>query len=1319
MTITLLGAVGVDDGRSRPSPRDRVVLAALSIRPGQVVTAAELTDALWGDAPPASAAKVVQGCVVRLRRALGAAAIETVHEGYRLAIPAEEIDVCRFERLAARARELSDLGEHDRAVVAGRAALDTWNDPALRDLDGWPSGRVEAARLASLRLDTEDLVLESSLAGADVRGVLAEAESRVAEQPGRERRWEVLALAQYRSGRQGDALRTLTRAARALRDAFGVEPGPDLRALELAILRQDPALGNAADVPLDEGSCPYPGLLAYGVEDADVFFGRDADVAHCLRVLERTGVVAVVGPSGSGKSSLLRAGLAAVLTRAGRQVDIMCPGEHPTRSLPPVRGGEGETRPCLIVDQCEEAITRCRDVYERAAFFAALAERATDGSLVLAVRADYLGELSADRRFARVAERGLHLLGPMGGEDLAAAIEGPARQVGLRFEPGLVDLLHHEVEGSAGSLPLLAHALRETWEHREGRTLTVAGYRRAGGIRGAVALTAEAIYEATEESHRPMLRDLLLRLVAPGPLGAPHRVRVPYASVARGPLRAALVERLVAARLVALDGNGVELAHESLATAWPRLRSWIDDDIDGLRTRRHLAVAAEDWERLGRPASELYRGVRLSRAVEWVQRARPDLVPTERAFLAQAEELVASERRDALDRLRDEARANRRLRALVAGVAILLAVSIVAGGLAIRQAGRADRAATAADARRAGAQALATPAVDRSLLLAAEAVRLDDSPQTRASLLAAIARDPLLASSVRVSQPLAAVAASPDGRFVAVGGPTDGVALIDASTMDLVDQIAVPALRLRFSPDSGTLAIVTDGRGVGQAATAPGIVLADVDDGSRVRLGGGPDDVPTDVAYAAADRVVATYGHRLPDRPLASLLAVWDPSRPDAPLAAVTIGGDRPTLALAPDGRTAYVGTVLTGQDGWVNVVDLAAGAITDQRDLGLRPVAVSPDGSVVAAIEGSDAVLLDAATLDERLRLETRAALVEDAWFTPDGRRLVTAGTDGSATLWDARPSLGARPDGGLLERQVVTLAGHAGRVADVAASPDGRSLYTVSVDQTMLAWDLAGDRRFVARAAGPSQAADESGEPSVRETVDGMVVYAAGTRLPTGGPVPVSGDVRWAFASADARIGAVLVADRRILLVDFETSTVTGEVVSDWTPDWAAFSPDAERLAVTGPDGEVGLIDVDAARWMAPPLLSHHGRARAVAWSDDGSMFVTGGDDGRVGLWDGRTGSEVGMLDVAVGTERATPVFDGDDVVVRVAGEQYRFTTRLDGWRAFACAVAGPRPHLGRVVGRLRPRAVPRDLHVLSGRTLTGSGSRRLRTRGRATCG
>ena len=169
------------------------------------------------------------------------------------------------------------------------------------------------------------------------------------------------------------------------------------------------------------------------------------------------------------------------------------------------------------------------------------------------------------------------------------------------------------------------------------------------------------------------------------------------------------------------------------------------------------------------------------------------------------------------------------------------------------------------------------------------------------------------------------------------------------------------------------------------------------------------------------------------------------------------------------------------------------------------------------------------------------------------------------------------------------------------------------------------------------------------------------------------VPGDVGEAFASADARTGAVLVADRRIVLVDFESSAVTGEIVSDWSPEWAAFSPDAERLAVTGPDGEVGLVDVDAAGWLAPPVVSRHGRARAVAWSADGSMFVTGGDDGRVGLWDGRTGAEIGMLDVAVGAAPVTPAFEGDDVVVRAGDEHYRFPTRLESWRAFACAVAG----------------------------------------------
>ena len=185
---------------------------------------------------------------------------------------------------------------------------------------------------------------------------------------------------------------------------------------------------------------------------------------------------------------------------------------------------------------------------------------------------------------------------------------------------------------------MLSHALRQTWQRREGSTLTVAGYQSSGGIRGAVAQSAEQVYEQAAPERRPMMRDLMLRLVAPNPDGEPVRARVPRRVVATDDDREQLIETLVEARLVTTDDESVELAHEALARAWPRLKEWLDDDVEGQRIWRHVASAADTWDAMGRPDSEVYRGVRLARAVEWRDRSTPDLSRVERDFLEASSE---------------------------------------------------------------------------------------------------------------------------------------------------------------------------------------------------------------------------------------------------------------------------------------------------------------------------------------------------------------------------------------------------------------------------------------------------------------------------------------------------------------------------------------------------------------------------------------------------------------------------------------------------------------------------------------------------------
>ena len=370
MAIGVLGPLTVEGSEATINRRDRAVLQALAASHGEVLSADQLADAVWGDHPPASWRKNLQGCVMRLRRLLGDEAIETLPQGYRLAVGRDDVDAGRFERLVDRAGELLVLGAADRSRYLLEEALALWRGDALTDIADWHEGRIEAERLAELRLDAEELRLDCALRTGEHAQVLAELMALVKERPLRERRWALLALAQYRSGRQADALRTLREVRRVLARELGLDPGPELVELEQAILQQDPSLAVDDVLTRTSPQCPYQGLVPYDVDDSDGFFGRADDVARCLRRLAEEGAVVVVGPSGSGKSSLVRAGVVAALRRAGRRVQVITPGAHPMDALTAGHGSE-----VLVVDQCEEAVTLCADPAERTAFFAALAER--------------------------------------------------------------------------------------------------------------------------------------------------------------------------------------------------------------------------------------------------------------------------------------------------------------------------------------------------------------------------------------------------------------------------------------------------------------------------------------------------------------------------------------------------------------------------------------------------------------------------------------------------------------------------------------------------------------------------------------------------------------------------------------------------------------------------------------------------------------------------------------------------------------------------------------------------------------------------------
>ncbi|MET0459643.1 MAG: BTAD domain-containing putative transcriptional regulator, partial [Ilumatobacteraceae bacterium] len=1045
------------------------MLAALALRPGEVVSAAKLADALWGEQPPPSWNKVVPGCVMRLRRVLGADTIETVADGYRLVVPGDEVDTRRFERLVGRAHELLTLGEPERAGHLAGEALGLWRGSPFGDLDGWDAGQIEAARLEELRLDTEELRLDAALRAGRFRDVLGEAQARVAEAPLRERRWAILATAQYQAGRQGEALRTLHRARTVLATELGVDPGPELVALEQAVLRQDPSLVARDASPEPTTTCPYPGLVSYDVGDADTFFGRDAEIIECLRRLATVGVLAVVGPSGSGKSSLVRAGVAAALARDGRKVVVVTPGAHPMDALSAV----GDPRPAqvLVVDQCEQAVSLCTDTGERSRFFAALAELALRTPVVVAMRADRLSDAATQPGFARLVERGLHLLGPMAEPELRAAIEGPARQAGLLLEAGLVDLLVLEVEGEPGALPLLSHALRQTWERREDRVLTVDGYQASGGIRGAISHTAEEVYQRVPADRRAELRDLMLRLVGSSIDGEPVSTPVPRRSLATGLDHDDLVDLLVDARLVTSDDGVIELSHEALARAWPRLHGWLDDDADGQRIFRHLSGAADAWDSMGRPDTELYRGVRLRTTLEWQERTQPTLTATERDFLDDARRHTDAE-------ARREGRTRRRRRGLVAAVALLVVGAALAGLLAFRQAERAEVAGVTADARRAAALAGDADAVDQALLLALEAVDLQDSGETRAGLLTALLRSPALIDSYYYDtgtprdRQNPVVAASPDGETLIAG---DGavVAAHEADTLDVVYTFDAPMSQAVYRPDGDQLAVSThtfgsDARGDVVFDTIPVRLLnAATLEPEPAQLGGWPPGAveARDLDYSADGRRLAAnlcVQHDWSIWDFTCTATVWDLSAPEHPIQSIPIRRAW-DVALSPDRGLLYVGSYAPA----LEVYDVATGALL--RSIALTPdlaagntaalfapLEISPDGTTIAVRDRNDVVLLDADTLTERARMTGHRAMVGVMQFSYDGTRLASGSDDGAIVVWDIATG-----------SEVEQLLGHTESVRALAFGRHDDTLYSAATDQRLLAWDLRGDRRFIPRLA------------------------------------------------------------------------------------------------------------------------------------------------------------------------------------------------------------------------------------------------------------
>ncbi|WP_128429447.1 helix-turn-helix domain-containing protein [Streptomyces cyaneus] len=504
-----------------------------------------------------------------------------------------------------------------------------------------------------------------------------------------------------------------------------------------------------SDLVVDESvPSPYRGLARFDVGDAELFFGRVEVTDALVRAVAEHRVFAVFGPSGSGKSSLLRAGLIPRLRSldGGHRpaaVRILTPGEHPLRTHATVcdpTPGEGDT--WLVVDQFEEIFTLCRDTAERAGFLARLLAAAEPSSrlrVVLGVRADFYGRCAEHRELADALREANLMVGPMSPAELREAVVRPAQSAGLIVERELTARLVEESGGEPGGLPLLSHALRETWRRRRGRALTMEAYEAAGGVHGAIAQTAEEIYTRLSPHHAELARMILLRLIAPGEGSQDTRRPVDRSELDLGTASqediALVLERLARARLLTLDEDTVDLAHEALISAWPRLRGWIEEDRERLGTHRRLTEAARSWDDLGRDPGALYRGTRLATAEEAFSPPGHSAALTvlETDFLTASAAARDQERRAAT-------RAARRLRTLVGSLSAVVVLALLAGVVAWQQTQQSDRQKVLAAARKAATAANGLRSYDPRLALQLSVAgwKLSRTPETRSALLGAL-----------------------------------------------------------------------------------------------------------------------------------------------------------------------------------------------------------------------------------------------------------------------------------------------------------------------------------------------------------------------------------------------------------------------------------------------------------------------------------------------------------------------------------------------------------------------------------------------------
>jgi basic membrane lipoprotein Med (substrate-binding protein (PBP1-ABC) superfamily)/DNA-binding SARP family transcriptional activator len=718
--------------------QQQAVLALLIINANQLVPVARIQQEIWGDDAEGKE-NALRVYVSRLRSALEpdrargeSSMLETRGAAYQLNLDTDRLDAVFFESEVARGRDLLETNP-GAAAEALRSALDMWTGDAYVEFAYEDFSQVERHRLGETRVAAIEDRVAADLAMGLSGELVSELEVLRDLHPLRETLSCHEALALYRSGRPAEALRAIGRFRRHVGEELGIDPSPRLLRLEEQILLHDDSIQPRVDAEtgwdgrLVEAANPYKGLRAFGLDDAASFFGRDALVAELLRALGAgQHLVTLVGASGSGKSSVVRAGLVPALAKGaidgsdGWLVAHMMPGDHPfaeleaallrttingpdslTEQLEDQTAGllraalrvlpEDSSRLVLVIDQFEELFTLVEDGDVRDRFLSNLVTAVNDPrgriSVLLTLRADFYGHSLHHPEFGARVGNGVVNVTQLRAEELEAAAIGPAGLAGVTLEPALLGQLITDVGHQPGALPLFQYSLTELFDRRSGDTLTAASYRSMGGLDGALHRRATNIYEEFDAAQQEATRQLFLRLVAISEHGHHSRRRVGAREVVSLTPDVATMQHVIAQlgahRLLSFDSDKltgaptVEVAHEALLTSWTTLSEWIDAGREDLRRHGSLSTAMREWQLADEDPSYLLPAARLAEYRSWSAASAMALNDAERRYLDAGDELVEQLQATEQRRVRDEATSRRRLWGLVGALAAALGIAAI------------------------------------------------------------------------------------------------------------------------------------------------------------------------------------------------------------------------------------------------------------------------------------------------------------------------------------------------------------------------------------------------------------------------------------------------------------------------------------------------------------------------------------------------------------------------------------------------------------------------------------------------------------------